>query len=202
MESRGSPTGPSREPTSGVSGYIFPAIIIIASFALFFYMIYIGITSNLDKLVQVVIPGSVELHFDEPGEYTVYHEYVSEVDGVAYLYQGARTFSCTLENLSTNTFIPPHTPGFSSNYEYFNKRKAVSYIAFDVVTPGDYEFSCGYGDQTGPQTVMAISLGFWSAVFEVLGQALILLAIGIGISIYMVVSINKEKEKSAKRWEG
>ena len=176
-----------------LSRYIFPTIIFFCSIGLFFYLLFAGVSSNLDKFVKVVIPGSIDLYLEEPGAYTVFHEYISEIDGVAHRYQGSPTFSCILASLETDETIQSRLPGGDYTYS-INQRKAKGYLSFDVVTPGDYTLSCDYGGQGGQETVITISLGFWSALLRAFAKAFFVLAAGIGIAIYMVFSTSRAKE--------
>src|SRR5262249_43393791 len=42
----------------------------------------------VDRMIRVVVPGDAELKLEEPGTYTIFHEYHSLVDGRIYTVEG------------------------------------------------------------------------------------------------------------------
>ena len=148
--------------------YLVAAAFGVAGLSAFIIVLVTQVLGNLPD-IQIVVPGTHEIHLKEPGTYTVFYEHRSEVDG--------RTFS-TGENLPGMTVsirpkagfsrIEVSTPFGSSEYS-FGGRAGVSVLEFTVENPGTYIVSADYDGSNGPDVVLAI------------GQLNILASLGIGL---------------------
>jgi hypothetical protein len=64
--------------------YAGPALLAIASGALFIFFLFDGLSHTTDNLVQVVVPGSSDLFLQKRGDYTVFLEEQSSAGGKIY----------------------------------------------------------------------------------------------------------------------
>ena len=114
--------------------------------------------AGLHNLTQVVVPGSEKVAFPKAGEYAVYYEYRSSVDGVRYDGPGRlASMDCRLTSQATGAQV-----ALAGNYiegsKYETEERAGVHIhRFSIDQPGVYEFSCQYVDgRACPQIVMAV----------------------------------------------
>ena len=164
-------------------------------------------TIKVDSLTQVVIPGSEEINFPEPGAYAVYYEYHSVIDGVSY----ARSeyppmMRCQLRSKATGEAVklePTHVEG--NVYVTRNPhRAAVMYKQINIDQPGIYTFSCQYTNgETIPKSVMAVGPNIVWAFFNIAAKPV---AAGIcgtfafwvacGLSILIIVFVAYKRYQS------
>lgn len=135
---------------------------------------------DLDRLTQVVVPGSADLTLSRTGAYAVYYEYRSVVDGVEYV--GSETpppLVCSLTAKATGREIPV-VPDFVATNRYYaewGQRQGVLVMSTTVDEPGDYTFSARYpDDRERPPVVLAVGQNiFWEVggiVVSVAGSVL------------------------------
>ncbi len=164
-----------------------------------------GLTDNLQQGFQrVVVPGTGELQLRESGEYTVFHEYKSQMDGEKINSQCA--------NLSEYKFhlhpkdrpeqkIHLETASGNRTYDFFS-RKGISTYSFQIREPGTYIFvgrRKKNGDDDCERAVLAIGqgvvMGFILNMFKAVGGGCFLLFFtGGGLIILLVTYFNRTGE--------
>jgi hypothetical protein len=155
------------------AGYWLAPIPLIAGLALAGWLVWSGVEALQNALTRVVVPGSGVLVLDEPGTYTIYHEADSVIDGKLYSVQDIAGLSVSATEEANGQAIAVTVPGFSSSYT-IGGHSGKSVFAFTIAEPGRYRLSAAYsGGQTGPQTVLAVSRGFFGrllgAIFGAIG---------------------------------
>lgn len=107
---------------------------------------------------RIVVPGSENIGFDEPGKYTVYYEYRSVIDNKIYSTGETMPANVTVtliseKDLQTISIMKPST---NETYES-GGYTGVSVFAFEILTPGAYIFTANYDNGVNkPEIVFAI----------------------------------------------
>lgn len=135
---------------------------------------------DLDRLAQVVVPGSTELTLTRTGVYGVYYEYRSSVDGVQYMGgQTPPTLTCSIISNASGKEIPV-VPDFvdTNRYSggggsYKERREGVLVMSTTIAKPGNYTFSCQYpGGKEQPEIVVSVGQNIaWEVIQALLGTA-------------------------------
>lgn len=130
-----------------------------------------GIPELTGGMIQLVMPGTVEVELAEPGTYTVYHEHESLVDGRVY-----RTGDHHIAGLRIRVHdatdgreIPLSQPGGQSSYELGN-RSGVSIAKFTITEGGRYAVVGTFDDEAHAEPlVLALSRGFLRRMVALIG---------------------------------
>jgi hypothetical protein len=150
-----------------------------------------------NSLARVVVPGEKILNLTAPGDYTIFHEYRTVVDGIVYsspeyIISG---LSCTLENAHTGEVIPlkPST----SNMTYsFGSREGRAVFNFSVAEAGKLRFGCLFpgAESKETKTVLAIGQGFGEEIFNmiflifgIVSIFIVSFSITTGVIVYLIV---------------
>jgi len=119
---------------------------------------------DLNRLTQIIVPGSADLTLSRTGAYAVYYEYRSVVDGVERIRsETPPTLECSLVLKATGRVIPV-VPDFVETNRYSagmgrgkGMRAGVLIMSTTVDEPGDHTFSCRYPDgREQPEIVLTI----------------------------------------------
>lgn len=162
--------------------YILPALLLIIGIALASYFV-INIISSADKGDGFVVPGSYELIIEEPGSYTIFHEYRTNIDGKYYdTDEDISGLSLVLENEVDGSVINLTSSGYS-HYSNFG-REGVSIASFRIKEPGTYILSAQYEDGQGPDVVLTISKDFVKSLLFGIGSMIA----GIGFIVLSLIS--------------
>jgi hypothetical protein len=155
-----------------------------------------------DELPQMVVPGTIELELGRPGDYTLFHEHQSVVEGRFYSSRDISGLELHLVSSSTGEPVELRAPSGNTTYS-LGGRSGVSVAAFDIDEPGSYRFSAAYPDGSPePRTVLAIGQGFGRKLaMTILGGVAIglsssLLAVAIGAVTFW------KRRGAARRAEG
>lgn len=162
--------------------YILPSILLIIGIGLIFYFV-ISVISNTDKGEGFIVPGSYELSIEEPGTYTIFHEYRTNIDGKYYeTDEEISGLSLVLENEADGSMIELSSSG---NSQYGNNgREGVSIASFRAKEPGTYILSAQYEDGQGPDVVLTISKDFVKSLLFGIGSVIA----GIGFIVLSFIS--------------
>jgi hypothetical protein len=167
----------------GVSVFAF-----IAGVVLFFVVLLFGILSSFNNVGhQVVVPGSGIIELDEAGNYNIFHEYRSIVDGKVYSSNSINGLVYALRNVKTGEFITLTNPESNMNYS-INGREGRSIFEFNIDEPGRYEFEAWYETENGEEAVLAIGKGFGANLFVtiILCFGILFGSIVISILIFLI----------------
>jgi hypothetical protein len=164
---------------------------------------------DLDRLTQVVVPGSADLTLSRTGAYAVYYEYQSVVDGVAYVTsETPPPLVCSLTAQATGREIPVVLDFVATNRYYadWGRRQGILVMSTTIDEPGDYTFSARYPDgRESPQIVLAVGQNiFWevggvavsvagSVLSGVLGGLIVLCgSVLAAVAIAIVVAVKRQ----------
>lgn len=150
-----------------------------------------------DALIQVVVPGDVELSLDEPGTYTIFHERHSVVGDRLYVSENISGLRVLVTALSAGKEIPILPTAASQTYS-IGGRSGTSAFAFEISEPGRYRLVAAYEDgSTQPKVVLAIGQGFLrDLLLTVLGSLAILFTC-MAAAVFVAVMVS-QKRKAAR----
>jgi hypothetical protein len=115
---------------------------------------------GIKNLIQVVVPGSQDIHFQEAGAYAVYYEYRSDYDGVNYTRgETPPSMRCQLKSKKTGEAVRLRSTTVEGNIyaSKYPERAGVMFKQISINQPGVYTFSCQYPDgSVYPKSVMSV----------------------------------------------
>lgn len=186
--------------------YLVPPLIIALGVALFFVITIKGVSGIPSRLTQMEAPGAVEMTFKEPGEYTIFYEHKSALNG--RVYDTGETLSGLWLNVvekETGQPVQLSQPSMSTTYTVGN-REGVSVLSFNVERPGSYEVSAAYRDgrdeQGQPQVVLAVGHGVATTITRTVFGALgsMLGSIIVALVFALVIFIKRRRAKKVLAW--
>lgn len=151
---------------------------------------------DLSRMTQVVIPGSAEVVFPEPGAYAVYYEYRSVVDGVEYVASSERppALVCSLTSNATGGEVPAAPDYVETNGYSVGRGSRVGVLAMSITIdePGAYTFSCRYPDgRAQPEIVLAVGQNIVWELFGIaaraLGSVVVSMAVVLGSAVAAMI---------------
>ena len=168
--------------------YVLAVLVLLGGGGLSAVLLISGLIGMSKDLTQVLAPGKTVLTLKEAGDYTIFLERESVMDGRAYSTVGdVSGLRCTLVNKDSGAEVELSRPAGSESYT-MGGRSGVSAFSFELSQPGAYELSAEYPDgQSGPQVVLAIGHAFvrrlLTTIIEVfgIGGGSIALALIIGV---------------------
>jgi hypothetical protein len=142
------------------AGYFLAPIPLLLGFAVAAWLGWSEYAALQNAMIRFVVPGSIELTLDQPGNYTIFHETESVVDGRLYSVQNIGALQVAMIAETDGATIPIVMPTISSSYR-IGSYSGKSAWAFAIAQPGHYRLTATYvGGQAEPQTVLAIWRGF------------------------------------------
>ena len=144
--------------------YGVSVFILIIGIVLFAFLLVNGIHSIIDTIdTRFVIPGSEVIELKEPGDYVIFYEYRSVVNGKHYntAKEPSNGLTCSLKDINTGEFIKLSSPT-NYNYSAFGY-SGISLYKFSIDKPGKYELQGSYSSG-GEEAVLAIGKGFGVAL--------------------------------------
>jgi hypothetical protein len=140
------------------------------------------IIAELEDRTRIVVPGGQEIPFDA-GDYTVYLEDLSLVDGVVYA--GAPdNLRCRVEDVATHEEVPLESGGGTERYT-LGSYSGRSIFDLTIRRPATYLFAC---EGTGGPGVVAIGEGLGSHIIllvaSILGTVFGTIVINLGVAIW------------------
>ncbi len=156
-------------------------------------------------LQRVVVPGSGELDLSEAGEYTIFYEYRSEVNGVEY-HTGSNLpeMDCSLTAGETEVLVSPSYT--HANYQFdFKDRAGVAVMQFEIDQPGTYTLACAYTDGSErPEIVLAVVKEFFKEILApifnlvgnlMIGTSLICVTSVVALIVVIIVAVKRSNAK-------
>jgi len=181
---------------------LVPALsIVIAGFLIFAWTIFSGISGIGGDLIQATAPGTVDLDLQDVGEYTIFYENVSFVDGRFYSTGDAIPSGLEMEvvDLSSGEKADLHPSVGGSTYT-IGGRSGRSIAAFAIDHPGVYRMTSRYSPGSeGPEVALAVGHDF---VGKMISMMLVSSAAFFGsiiIAAIILVSIQRKRGREEER---
>ena len=150
----------------GIGYYGLAVLIIVLGFAAFAGSIYSGITDAESGLLQMVAPGGANLFLKEPGEYIIFYENNSYLNGTLYS-TGEQMSGLEILVKEKATGIDLATYPAKSSFTYsLGNRSGRSIMAFTTPRAGIYQVNASYSGRAGPRIVLAIGKGIVEGIFS------------------------------------
>lgn len=180
--------------------YGLAALIAVAGIALSISTMIAGISSMDSEMQQVVVPGNSDLQLSVVGEYTIFYENRSVVDGRIYSTgDDIPGLQIEVKNKTTGIEVDTYTPGGSMSYS-FGGRTGRSLLAFNIDQPGTYVLSAGYPEGTsGPQVVLAVGHGLAGSIVSRIMLPLLLFFGSIAAAAIIAILTYLKRKEAAKR---
>jgi hypothetical protein len=188
-----SPTHPIRRPLSR-GWYVVALIIGLAGWAGMASFLAVRLSGSTETMIRVLVPGETELRLNEPGRYTIFHEYQSTLEGRIYNVDSISGLRVSVRSRDSRTTVPLR-PTTSSRYTV-GGRAGRSVFAFDVPAPGAYVLAGAYSDgRREPQTVLAIDRGFVSGLFVTILGGIAMALGGTALGIVFAVFVWRHRRR-------
>lgn len=175
--------------------YGISAVIFVAGIISFIVVLITGISSSMDSIGnRFVVPGSQIIELKDAGNYSIYFEYSSIIDGKVYETSSINGLVCTLTNNKTGDDITLKNPTIDSDYS-MNGRKGKSLFDFSIEESGKYTIQAKYESGEGEKAVLAIGQGFGMAIIRIvlISIGILLVGIGGGIAIFILTFVKRKK---------
>ena len=164
--------------------YLLALALFIAGMAGMGVFLINRLSAMQDALTRFVVPGEHQLSL-AAGNYTIFHETESVVDGKVYSNPGLGGLTVAVTGPGGDTV--PLTAAGSGHYT-FGGHKGTSLFDFEASRAGDYTVTAQYaGDASGPDTVLAVGAGFMSSLLGTIFGALGIAFAGSIIAAILVV---------------
>ncbi len=129
---------------------------------------------DIDELTQLVVPGSIDIDFANPGAYGVYYEYRSVVNDVQYdTGKQPPSLVCNLTSKTNDARIAA-VPDFVENNTYQSRdreRIGVLLMSIAINHPGSYTLTCRHADEsTRPNIVVAVGPNLVWEMFNIFAK--------------------------------
>jgi hypothetical protein len=178
--------------------YALAALVFVTGCILFGLFLGSKLRGLSSSLRQIVVPGVTEITLTEPGNYMIFYERRSIVDGHVYATgEHLSGLECQLVSRATGSGVALSAPGMSTSYS-IGGRAGRSIFEFYIDRPGVYILSARYtGGLTQPQVVLAVGHEFGKRVLAItVGSVIVMFAlIGIALAIVIATAIKRDKAK-------
>lgn len=183
------------KPPPGRGWYILACALVFAAVAAMAIFILARISGIGAALLQVVVPGQAELRLDKTGDYTIFHEYLSVVDGKIYESMSISGLRVTV-TAPDGSALALSSPTATGRYNV-SGRSGVSVFTFKVVSPGTYRLAAFYEDgRNEPRTVLAVGSGFVGGILLTVLGAFLIMIVGVGAGVTLAVTVYQRRKRA------
>ena len=179
----------------GIWYYGLAVLIIVIGFAAFAGFIYFGASDAQSRLPQIVAPANEKLFLSEPGEYIIYYESNSYLNGKFYSTgEQIPGLEIRVREKGIGSDLVTYPAKSSFNYTMGN-RSGRAIMAFRAPRAGIYQFNSSYSGCAGPEVVLAIGKGIVEGLLSLIMISLAALfgSIGIAAAISYVTYSRRKK---------
>lgn len=175
--------------------YVLAGAIVAVGFSLMAALLIWQLPYLTKGMQRVVMPGEASLIL-EPGTYTIFNEYRTQVDGK--FYSGAPLDGLVLKIVGPNGSELDLDEPMSSRYSVGGRHGVAAY-AFTVTEPGPHTLKAKYEEGgRGYKVVLAVGQGFVTAILVLVFGCLSLVFGSIGIAAAIAVPVHR-KRRDARR---
>lgn len=178
--------------------YAVSGLIFIVGVILFVVVLMTGIISSIECInTQVVIPNSQNIELKEPGEYSIYFEHKSVIDGKIFDTSNINGLVCKLKNIETGEYVKLKNSSSNSSYS-IKGREGRSIFNFTIDKAGIYEIDASYESGEGEEAVLAIGKGFGATLVRTILVCfgILFLFISGAIILFVYTLTNRKRNKN------
>ncbi|MFW6061540.1 MAG: hypothetical protein ACOC93_01905 [Planctomycetota bacterium] len=189
--------GPSR------AGYLLAALVAIAGVAVAVGVI-VHIFTEERTIGRLRAPGRVTLQLPEAGDYDIYHEYKTVVDGeiVSQPRDVVEGLRLTIRPVGGDRRVPLEPMAAETNYN-LGSRSGVGVYEFTIDQPGEYEFTANWPEAEERRAMLIIQPAWiLEAILSGLAGAAAALAGGAMAIVIAVVTFTRRQRARRLRPEG
>jgi hypothetical protein len=166
----------------GIRYYGVAVLIIVIGFAAFAASIYSGITDAESGLMLMAAPGSADLFLPEIGEYIIFYENDSYLNGTFY-HTGEQISGLGVQVKEKATGLDLATYPAKSSLTYsLGSRSGRSVMAFTAPRAGIYQLNASYSGRAGQNVVLAVGKGMVEGILSSIMISLLALFGSIAIA--------------------
>lgn len=191
------PAAPS--PVIAVPGrgrYLLGIAIFLAGMAAMGIFLTSRLADMQEGLTRFLVPGETVLTL-AAGEYTIFHEPNSVIDGTAYVSTGLDGLNVAVSGPDGE--IAPLTTASSGRYN-FPGHSGYSLFDFSAPVAGDYTVTAAYpGADDGPKTVLAVGAGFMSSLLTTIFSAIAIAFAGAIIAAILIITTLMKRRRAGLR---
>lgn len=175
--------------------YGLAVLIIFLGFILFAWSLFSSFSQMDSDLVRFVAPGSADLDLQEAGEYTIFYENQSYLNGRLYSTAEQIPGLQIMVTEKTTGRSPAINPSLSGSSYSMGSRSGRSIMAFDVEQPGIYQINASYSKGTGPDVVLAVGHEFAERLFSrvLMSMAVLFGSILLGGAVAVLTYTRRKK---------
>jgi hypothetical protein len=133
----------------------------------FLYFLFTGISGLTDELIPADMPGTLEIRLNEPGSYTVFHEWTHPypADVVVGGDEDAKDMLLTLTN-SQGGEVALTSSAANSNYQ-MGSRQGYSLYSFEIAEAGTYTLTGRYQDGSEARVMYTLANNFMGKILRI-----------------------------------
>lgn len=178
--------------------YVISAVIFTVGIVAFLVVLITGIFSSINSMnSRFVVPGTRVIDLKETGQYNIYFEYRSTIDGRVFNTRSIEGLMCSMKNTETGEAAEIKNPSMNASYS-FPGREGRSIFGFSIDKAGKYEMKTWYESGSGQEAVLAIGKGFGSklvtTVLTSIGILFVSMGLAIGIFLYTLIKRKRYME--------
>ena len=173
--------------------YVISGLIFIIGIISFVIVLVTGMSSSVNRFGnQVVVPGTKIIQLEDPGDYEIYFEYRSIVDGRVFETININGLVCKLKNIDSGEYIRLENSKINSNYSV-NGREGRSLFSFSVDKAGTYEIDASYESGEGEEAVLVIGKGLGMKLLSTIFKCFAILFVTIAGAVILFVYTYKKR---------
>ncbi|MCX6672332.1 MAG: hypothetical protein NTY37_00950 [Methanothrix sp.] len=181
--------------------YGLAVLIIVIGFVAFAGSIYSGISDAQSGLLQMVAPGGADLFLREPGEYIIFYENNSYINGKFYsTSEQIPGLEILVREKTTGSDLATYPAKSSFTYS-LGSRSGRSIMAFTALRAGIYQVNASYSGRAGPKVVLALGKGMVEGLFSSIMISLAALFGSIAIAAVITLVTYSRRKKALLRLE-
>jgi hypothetical protein len=178
--------------------FVLAGLVGIAGFVAGFLYLYPRLGEFDQRMTRVVMPGTATLQLKEAGDYTIYHEQKSVVEGRYYASATADGLQLALRGPGGGA-VPLTEPKMTSSYSS-GGRSGSSIFTFTAAEPGAYRLTGTLaGGRDEPKIVLAVEHGALGLLFSLVFGTLAFVFGGLGLAGVIVIAtvVSRSRAKQA-----
>jgi len=183
----------------GIWYYGLAVLVIIIGFAAFGLSIYTVTSDAEGGLLQMTAPGSADLSLAESGEYIIFYENNSYLDGKFYS-TGEQISGLGVQVNEKATGLNLATYPANTSFTYsLGSRSGRSIMVFTAPRAGIYQLNASYSGRAGPVVVLAVGKGIMEGILSSIMISLLALFGSIAIAAAITFVTYRRRKKAFQR---